>query len=413
MKTKYYFNDLTRIIDVKGVRVIANVENKTVIGMDDEGKKLLFKLSTELIDQDHLEGEEREVFDTLLEFDMISNKEYDKTRHQKIELISAYVHVTNHCNLNCLGCYSLDDNRNKACDPTFDQLKRILSELHRLGANNVVVSGGEPFLRKDIYEILDYAKNQLEYEQISLITNGTVKIDYDRLVGVVDEITVSVDGYSEECGSFIRDEGIFNKIMNTVKSLKEANISVSMLPTVHKKNYDKIEEYLELSALMEVPINFSVLSVCNTPTFDGYILETEQLRELSKSMIKIGGAINDSAIGGSIEAGLNCGAGQIIVSVDAGGNVYPCHMLHEKEFLMGNVLRENLDTILESSSIVKEFKETNADTIEDCKGCEYKYFCSTGCRARSYFQNGNIHRKDSYCELSRYFFDDLMSNVVV
>ncbi len=413
MKSKYYFNDLTRIADIKNFKVIVNTENRTVIGLDKIGQNVLEKLSHQLIDSKDLTEEEKEVFDTLLEFDMISGKEYNRERHEKIRLVSAYVHVTNHCNLHCLGCYSLDEKRNVGNDLTFSELKHVFSELKRLGASNVVISGGEPFLRSDIYNLLEYIKNDLNYQHVTIITNGTVLIKYEILNKLVDEITVSVDGYSEDSDSFIRDKGIFTNIMTTIRQLKENNISVSMLPTLHKKNSNRVQEYMELAKSMGVPINFSILSVCDDPLFEDYMLEENHLITLSESMLQMGGTINDSGIGAALQAGLNCGAGQIIVSIDSSGNVYPCHMLHRKEFMMGCVLTEALDDIIRKSIVAKDFKETNADTVSDCKGCEYRYFCSTGCRARSYFKYGTIHRKDSYCVLSKHFYNEVMSKVAV
>jgi len=87
-----------------------------------------------------------------------------------------------------------------------------------------------------------------------------------------------------------------------------------------------------------------------------------------------------------LNAGLSCGAANSVISIAADGNIYPCHMLHEKEFTLGNIFTAELTIENINKNVVTYFDIANADTIEDCQDCEYKYFCSSGCRARAYFK---------------------------
>ena len=83
---------------------------------------------------------------------------------------------------------------------SLEEIKYALSELKRVGVTKVVFSGGETFLRKDIYDMVIYAKEVLNIASIDIITNGTV-LNRDELVKVanyVDSIAVSIDGYSKE-----------------------------------------------------------------------------------------------------------------------------------------------------------------------------------------------------------------------
>ena len=75
-------------------------------------------------------------------------------------LQSAYLHVTHHCNLNCIGCYSAVDARNARRDLTLDELRGIIDALADAGCRHLVISGGEPFLRDDLPAIVAYARER-------------------------------------------------------------------------------------------------------------------------------------------------------------------------------------------------------------------------------------------------------------
>ena len=102
-------------------------------------------------------------------------------------LASAYLHVSNTCNLSCVGCYSADCNRNRAVDPSLDDLCHAIDVLACLGVTRLVISGGEPFLREDLPEIAQHAREQ-GMTSITVLTNGTHCGDemLAKLVGNVD-----------------------------------------------------------------------------------------------------------------------------------------------------------------------------------------------------------------------------------
>lgn len=402
---KYFVNDMCRYQNIKGIYILCNAENRAVIGLDELGYKLWQKIiSNENIFP--IDKMEQELLESLLELDFISDTSYDISRHNAINIISAYLHVTNYCNLHCLGCYSLDNNRNCAKDPSIENLKKAAYELGKAGVKNIVISGGEPFIRHDLIELLTYIKSELpNIHHLSVITNGTKEVDYFKFNGLIDEITVSVDGYSVSQPTFIRDEGIFNKIINTIKLIKQNGIEVSILPTLHSKNYDVIEKYVDLSKQLGVSINFSILSVCETSVLGDFILNDSELEVLANNMMEFELPVHDTPIGFELEAGIGCGAGGTVISIAANGNVYPCHMLHYDEFRIGNIFNCTIDDMFFNNGVVERFTSNTVDHIKDCQACSYKYFCGGGCRARSYYKYGDINHKDSYCKLSNQFFD--------
>jgi len=408
----YFTNDMCRHKSVHGIDILFNTENQAIIGLDGDGLNL-WKQIGDCSCPSTLNQKGHDLLEALLELNFISEQPYDIARHENAGFVSAYLHVTNKCNLHCVGCYSLDDKRNRAKDPLLENLKYAASELASIGVSNLVISGGEPFLRSDIFDFSIYVRECLStVNHLSIITNGTVDADFSRLLGYVDEIVVSIDGFSPEHPTFIRDEGILGTILNTIEKIKQSGLGVSILPTLHMKNHEYVDSYIALSKQLGVPINFSILSVCETEQMREYIFDTDALEKLAASMFDVDLPIMDSPISFDLEACLHCGAGSTVISVAADGSVFPCHMLHDPKFLIGNVFEDKLETLVCNSSVIKELTGIYVDDYKECSKCEYKYFCGGGCRARSFYKTGEINHKDSYCEMSRKFYELAMEKLI-
>lgn len=315
-------------------------------------------------------------------------------------LSTAYLHVTNICNLNCIGCYSYDRTRNCSDKLSFENIKYIIDQLINNGVETITISGGEPLIRKDIVDIVKYAKEKGGVRVLNLITNGTV-YDETQLLGLkpyLDALAVSIDGYNSDNPHFLRDVGTFPKVIESVEKLRDMGFPVSILPTLHKQNIDAIEEYLKLSKQLNVPISFSLMT-CSEELSD-YIPTDQNLHDLVDFLLdymKSGKVpLQDYS---ELEARKNCGAGSSIISVTAEGNVYPCHMMHDTDTLMGNIMEKPLSEILCSSVPLPPVEE-----VEKCNDCEMRNLCGGGCKARALLINGSWNKPDPYCEMNRHFY---------
>lgn len=413
MERNVYINENTRFFSMRGIPIVANLDNASIIGLSVRGEKFW----KDIIESQEVKAadinDNKELYEQLVEFDMISESPRVKRKQGRLKLTSAYLHVTNRCNLHCLGCYSMEDRERKMLkEPSTEELKIAIWRLGEAGVRTLAISGGEPFVRRDLYEVLLYAKTEVGIENITVITNGTISANFSEFTNVINNIAVSVDGFSKKHPTFIRDEGIFDKVFVTVDKLKRLGFDVSILPTLHKKNIKYMDQYKQLSEDLGVELSYSLLSVCDTPEFHDFIPENKELRLLAQNLLESGDRVQDLGISAELQAGLTCGAGRIIISISTDGAIYPCHMLHVPELEMGNIFINPLKEKFLNTDIIDEFQGSNVETNEGCSGCEYKYFCSGGCRARAYFKDNNIHGKDSYCEHSRYFYqkvtDDLL-----
>ena len=149
---EYKFNNDVKRFNIGGVEIIGNLQNGSYCGLSEQGKSVVSKIEHE----EELSLLTRTSNRKLLGYLKDAGFFCDQT--DKNIVLSAYLHVTNRCNLRCVGCYSEDCTRNREQDLTLEQEKFILDRLADLGVKMLVISGGETLMRKDLHEIVRYAK---------------------------------------------------------------------------------------------------------------------------------------------------------------------------------------------------------------------------------------------------------------
>jgi MoaA/NifB/PqqE/SkfB family radical SAM enzyme len=116
------------------------------------------------------------------------------------------------------------------------KVKEMVSNLR--GVKRIIVTGGEPLMRKDLFEILKHIK-EMQFENVSLATNG-VLVDHhvaENLAGLVDYVDVTIDG-PRKIHNEIRGE--YDAVVNGVKMLSNAGVAFSLVTVLFKKNVDSI-----------------------------------------------------------------------------------------------------------------------------------------------------------------------------
>ena len=218
--------------DMRGIPVVGNTASGVLVGLTPEGAELCDAMLEREVAQDEVPAGCEKLLAHLTDHGFTEEVEMDG----RARLASAYLHVSNTCNLSCVGCYSADCNRNRSADPSFDDLCRAIDTLVRLGVTRLVISGGEPFLREDLPAIAQYAREQ-GMASIAVLTNGTYCSDeaLAKLAGNVEVVSVSFDGASPEAPACIRGEQLFDTLVDAVKRMQTAGILAHMLPTLHAR----------------------------------------------------------------------------------------------------------------------------------------------------------------------------------
>ncbi|BAN76114.1 radical SAM/SPASM domain-containing protein [Adlercreutzia equolifaciens] len=319
-------------------------------------------------------------------------------------LQSAYLHVTHHCNLNCIGCYSAVDARNTRRDLTLDELRGIIDALADAGCQHMVISGGEPFLRDDLSAIVAYVRER-GIDSVDVLTNGTA-VTPEKLAAIapyVGRVSVSFDGPNAEAAPVIRREPLFERLVAAVEMIREAGIAPHIIPTAHAGNIDALGEYVVLADSLGATMNFSLLSApLENDELAAVIPDDAALARLAQATLALSRdgvpVLSDTPVSTRLTTTCGCGAGCAMVSVSADGEVFPCHMMHDEAFSLGSLLEDP------GCLAARHAPAPRVGELAACADCEIRYLCGGGCRARAYFATGDVEARDPYCALMRTFY---------
>jgi len=170
---------------------------------------------------------------------LLLNRKY-KTVTPRLLLIDP----TSRCNLKCIGCWSADYKINS--DLSYEKLDELFADAHRLGVRQIIMSGGEPLLRKDDILRLCEKHNNITY---GLFTNGTL-ID-EKFVKEMTRLQnlnvfVSIEGFREQT-DFRRGAGTYDRVIASMDLLEKHNIGYAFSMCYHSKNFKAVtsDEYLD------------------------------------------------------------------------------------------------------------------------------------------------------------------------
>lgn len=434
------FTDHVVLQDFCGIPIVGNLANGYVVGLTGDGAQVCRRLLEEDIPAADVADVDAALLDHLRQggffFDETASMPDDSASPRGSVALdgseatgvpeqpalpsvpSAYLHVTQRCNLQCRGCYSLDENRNALADAPLADVCRAVDQLAAAGVQRLVISGGEPFLRDDLPEIVRHAKQECGICQVDVLSNGTrITVEaLERMAPYVDGVSVSFDGCTVESVPYIRLEQRFDDLVAAIEMIREAGIAAHMIPTAHAKNIDELPHYVELARDLGATMNFSLLT-CEPgdPDLGGLLPDDDALRRLGRDMLTMGDGAPvlavDAPVGLSLTVKRNCGAGSRTLSVDADGTVYPCHMLHRDELAMGNAFTGSLADAL-AGDVARKMRSLGVEDFEGCDECRFEYVCGGGCRARSLYATGSLRSRDSYCAMVCEFYDALGAHMV-
>jgi heme d1 biosynthesis radical SAM protein NirJ len=151
------------------------------------------------------------------------------------------------CNLTCKHCYSISADKDFPGELSTDEVFGVMNDLKRFRVPVLILSGGEPLLRPDIYDIAARGKAMGFY--VGLSSNGTL-IDEDNIGRIeaigFDYVGVSLDGIAQTHDTFRRMEGAFDKSMHGIRLCKQRGIKVGIRFTLTQDNAHDLPALLQL-----------------------------------------------------------------------------------------------------------------------------------------------------------------------
>ncbi|MCM8782924.1 MAG: radical SAM protein, partial [Candidatus Omnitrophica bacterium] len=174
------------------------------------------------------------------------------TKQPTPSLQSLYFYLTSYCNLNCLHCWiapSYIDKEEAPSETPFELLKDIIDQAIPLGLKSIKITGGEPFLNKNIFPLISYASSK--NLNITIETNGTLideeatKFLKENHIGMV---AVSLDGPNREIHERLRaKQGCFEKTLKAIKFLKKYGLNVQVIMSIYKFNREYLEDTINFA----------------------------------------------------------------------------------------------------------------------------------------------------------------------
>ncbi|CAM5265277.1 PqqA peptide cyclase [Stutzerimonas stutzeri] len=151
------------------------------------------------------------------------------------------------CNLTCKHCYATSADSEFRDELETAEAFKVIDDLHAAGVRVLILSGGEPLLRKDIFELSDYARDKVFF--VALSTNGTL-IDERNIEQIVaaryDYVGISIDGLEAVHDDWRQLKGSFAASMHAIDLCRQHDIRVGLRTTLTQNNYPQLPAILEL-----------------------------------------------------------------------------------------------------------------------------------------------------------------------
>ncbi|NSW84310.1 MAG: radical SAM protein [Syntrophothermus sp.] len=322
------------------------------------------------------------------------------------------IELTNECNLKCRHCYASAGEKLDN-ELSLDEIKQLLGELSQLGTMEVEFSGGEPLLRPDLFEIIEYAEG-LDFSVV-LITNGTL---VDREVAStlgslgLKHVQVSLDGLKEN-HDYLRGDGTYEAVLESVRLLAEEGVSVAVRTTVNRRNVGELEKIADLAVGMGASklgfvrffpagrgMGYKEDLMLDAEGMRSFRLTGKKIKEKYRDKIEISadpcGFLEEEIFQQYLqEESILCPCGKTWCLVKPDGTVSPCEIM---TFNAGNVRKQRFETIWEGAPIMKAFREFNPELLKGvCSTCRYKKVCAGYCRALAVLHTGDFYAEDFTC----------------
>lgn len=310
--------------------------------------------------------------------------------------------VTLRCNLHCAHCLS-DAGLESAEELSTLESRKLIDDWAALKVFQVNIGGGEPFIRDDFLDLLNYA--HLKGLVTCVSTNG-LEIDRD-LAGRLSRLKmlylqVSLDGATEEVNDAIRGKGTFRKIIRAMDCLTSEGVPFSINTVLTRWSYPQLETLRVMAREYRAGQRVSRFRPSGRGRESKAWLgpSADQLEAFAEwftghDQVRTGDSFFCLTAENRRSKGLDmCGAAKMTCCVSPTGEVYPCAFLQEEAFAVGNVSLFSFKDLWTQSPIFNQFRKLD---VTSCRACLRFETCRGGCPAMAYHSFGDISRPDPEC----------------
>ncbi|TFG19191.1 MAG: radical SAM protein [Promethearchaeota archaeon] len=316
--------------------------------------------------------------------------------------------ITLGCNMSCKHCGSSAGSV-RPDELSLQECYKVCEQLAEVNCQMVSLMGGEPFFRKDWFEIARCVKDL--GMDLAFVTNGWTMPDVVEELAILEPevVGLSMDGM-EEIHDSIRKSGSFQRVVKAIDLLNQHNIQTTVITTISKTNLKELPKIRKLLKTKEV--NWQLQTAMPFGNFDrNLVIDLEEYYSTAMFIVSenIKNSYRDLPVVGAHcygyfshllpnnEKWYGCTAGKSTVGITSNGNVVGCLSMGGDRLIEGNLRERSFRDIWEdpnSFSYNRKFKIE--DLGENCRVCEYGRQCKGGCNSVSIHISNSLHNS-KYC----------------
>jgi SynChlorMet cassette radical SAM/SPASM protein ScmF len=328
-------------------------------------------------------------------------------------LTRAYLYLSGGCNLRCAHCWIspgfVPDGGTQGDQLTVADVKKVIDQGKPLGLSSAKLTGGEPFLNPEVFEII--ALTCGEKLSVSIETNGTL-IDLDAAHFLkqrgVGSVSVSIDSHRPSFHDAFRGvEGSLDRAARGVERLVAEGIPVQIIMSLIRENAADIEGLVDLAK--RVGASSVKINPVNPIGRGGFHMDRDETLPVDELLNLLGWVEGELSHRYGIETFFTVPSAFKPISHLFDGRNAQCHVLNiigilsdgdvslcgigrqEPRLVMGNIRADHLARIWRESPVLAALRETVPDKMEGiCGRCIMKGICLGSCRADAYVLSGSL-----------------------
>lgn len=347
------------------------------------------------------------------------------------KLDELWLYYTMACNLRCKHCL-VSAGKGLKKELSNDEFKKIIDESITLGVKRFYITGGEPFIREGIFDLIKYITKTRRRELI-ILTNAMLFDDrkiaaLKKLVSPRLILQVSLEGPNAEIHDSLRGKGSFDRTVEGIKKLIDIGITPivsTAISRINEKDIQKTSRFLSKLGIQEHNLLWLHAKGRGARNADDLFVPAENIARTMKKIKKtykeqevILDNIESLKVRVRTKRGRKndlCNNCYEKICVNADGHVYPCGSLNgDKHFDAGSVRNKSLKDIWLNSKAMKQGRANSVQNKAECRECYLKYFCGGGCTSHSYYASevdtgkGSVTAVDPYCATYKSLFQDVI-----
>lgn len=310
--------------------------------------------------------------------------------------LTALIELTYSCNLNCTCCYNV---KNEKPLLTLQEYDKLFADLRKEGTFILTLSGGEPMMRKDFFDILDLVKKH--GFGFRIFSNGTL-LDEEKVIRLksypVIGIEMSLWGSTPELNDKLMGKpGAFDKIVQAAQNLKKHEIPFTVKMTICSENYTDFGRVKDLVVILGGDFRYTpwlTLKLDGDTANMNFRLNEEQAKDFYRIHDEAFAELDPAAqrkknLGKSTISNAEdymCLAGISTFALTPFGDIFPCV---DVPVSAGNIRETSFHEIWKEAPVMKKLRSLRMADAKTCQECGLKPYC-TRCPGIALVETGNL-----------------------